>query len=80
MHNLEQLKVWQLAMDIAKEIYVLTNEFPSEEKFGLTSQIRRAAVSIASNIAEERADTRTKSSLIFCLLLRALRLKSEPNC
>ena len=52
MHNLEQLKVWQLAMDIAKEIYVLTNEFPSEEKFGLTSQIRRAAVSIASNIAE----------------------------
>ena len=49
---MEQLKVWQLAMDIAKEIYVLTNEFPSEEKFGLTSQIRRAAVSIASNIAE----------------------------
>ena len=52
MHNLEQLKVWHLAMDIAKDIYVLTNEFPSDEKFGLTAQIRRAAVSIASNIAE----------------------------
>lgn len=52
MHNVEQLKVWQLAMDIAKETYALTNEFPSEEKFGLTSQIRRAVVSIASNIAE----------------------------
>ncbi len=52
MHNLEQLKVWQLAMEVAKEIYVLTNDFPSDEKFGLTAQIRRAAVSIASNIAE----------------------------
>lgn len=52
MHNVQQLKVWQLAMEIAKEIYVLTSGFPSEEKFGLTSQIRRAAVSIASNIAE----------------------------
>ena len=52
MHNVEQLKVWQLAMEIAKEIYVVTSDFPSEERFGLTSQIRRAAVSIASNIAE----------------------------
>lgn len=52
MHNVEQLKVWQLAMEIAKEVYVLTNEFPSDEKFGLTSQIRKAAVSIPSNIAE----------------------------
>ncbi len=53
MHNLEQLKVWKAAMGIAKEIYVLTKDFPSEEKYGLTSQIRRASVSIASNIAEE---------------------------
>lgn len=52
MHHLEQLKVWQLAMEIAKDVYLITRDFPSEEKFGLTSQIRRAAVSIASNIAE----------------------------
>jgi len=52
MHNVEQLKVWQLAMVIAKEVYIVTNDFPSDEKFGLTSQIRRSAVSIASNIAE----------------------------
>lgn len=52
MHNVEQLKVWHLAMEIAEKIYVLTNDFPSEERFGLTSQIRKAAVSIASNIAE----------------------------
>ena len=52
MHHLEQLKVWKLAMEIAKDVYIITKDFPSEEKFGLTSQVRRAAVSIASNIAE----------------------------
>jgi four helix bundle protein len=52
MHNLEQLKVWHMAMEIARDVYVLTGGFPNEERFGLTSQVRRAAVSIASNIAE----------------------------
>jgi four helix bundle protein len=52
MHHLEELKVWKLAMEIAKDVYIITKDFPSEEKFGLTSQVRRAAVSIASNIAE----------------------------
>lgn len=52
MHNVEQLKVWQLAMEIASEVYVLSKDFPAEERFGLTSQLRRAVVSIASNIAE----------------------------
>ena len=52
MHHLEQLKVWKLAMEIAKNVYIIAKDFPSEEKFGLTSQVRRAAVSIASNIAE----------------------------
>ncbi len=52
MHHLEELKVWKLAMEIAKDVYIITKDFLSEEKFGLTSQVRRAAVSIASNIAE----------------------------
>jgi len=52
MHHLEQHKVWKLAMEIAKDVYIITKDFPSEEKFGLTSQVRRAAISIASNIAE----------------------------
>ncbi len=52
MHNLEELKVWNKAMKVAEEIYVLSSDFPSAEKFGLTSQIRRSAVSIVSNIAE----------------------------
>lgn len=46
------LDVWQLAMDIVIEIYRVTRAFPAEEKFGLTAQLRRAAVSIPSNIAE----------------------------
>jgi len=46
------LEVWKLAMDFAREVYGLTNKFPPSENFGLTNQIRRAAVSIPSNIAE----------------------------
>ena len=46
------LKVWQKAMDLVEQVYFLTTRFPSEEKFGLVSQMRRAAVSIPANIAE----------------------------
>lgn len=48
----QQLVVWQKAMDLVGEIYRLTKGFPDDEKFGLSSQLRRAAVSIPSNIAE----------------------------
>ena len=46
------LSVWQLAMDLTEEVYRLSRQFPREEQFGITAQIRRAAVSIPSNIAE----------------------------
>ncbi|WP_321283945.1 four helix bundle protein [uncultured Vibrio sp.] len=48
----KQLKAWQLAMDRAQTVYKTTSTFPADERFGLTSQMRRCAVSIASNIAE----------------------------
>ncbi len=48
----EDLDVWQLAVELADRVYVVTRSFPSDERFGLTSQLRRAAVSIAANIAE----------------------------
>lgn len=46
------LEVWKLSIDLVKEVYGLTGKFPASENFGLTNQIRRAAVSIPSNIAE----------------------------
>lgn len=52
MNNYKELKIWQKAMDLAVRIYETTKGFPKEEIYGLTSQIRRCAVSIASNIAE----------------------------
>lgn len=52
MNNYKELKVWQKAVDLAVKVYESTKIFPREEVYGLTSQIRRCAVSIASNIAE----------------------------
>src|SRR4029077_12924477 len=52
MFNFEKLDVWQKAIDFADLVYNSTRNFPSEERFGLTNQMRRAAVSVSSNIAE----------------------------
>ncbi len=52
MRNFKDLKIWQLGMEIVKEVYLLSGKLPFDEKYGLKSQITRAAVSIPSNIAE----------------------------
>ncbi|MDB5086011.1 MAG: hypothetical protein JWR09_5 [Mucilaginibacter sp.] len=52
MHNLKELKIWNKAIDLTVDVYKATANFPSDERFGLTSQSRRSAVSIPSNIAE----------------------------
>ncbi len=52
MSNFEKLDVWHKAIEFADLVYDQTRHFPSDERFGLTSQMRRAAVSISSNIAE----------------------------
>ena len=52
MHNFRELKVWTKARLLVKDIYLLTKKLPEEERFGLISQMRRASVSIPSNIAE----------------------------
>jgi four helix bundle protein len=59
------LLVWQKGIALAKTIYKLTAEFPSEEKFGLISQMRRAAVSVPSNIAEGQARHTTGEFVLF---------------
>src|SRR5437762_7355880 len=55
MFGFEKLDVWQKAIDFAGLVYKVTRSFPDDERFGLTSQMRRAAVSVSSNIAEGSA-------------------------
>ena len=55
MFNFEKLEVWNKAIEFADSVYSITRAFPDDERFGLTSQMRRAAVSISSNIAEGSA-------------------------
>lgn len=52
MNYFKELKVWQKAIDLVNKTYLITQSFPKEEIYGLTSQIRRCVVSIPSNIAE----------------------------
>ncbi len=52
MFRFEKLDVWHRAIEFADSVYSVTRQFPSDERFGLTSQMRRAAVSVSSNIAE----------------------------
>ena len=52
MHNFKELKIWKQSRCFVKDIYLLTKKFPDDERFGLTQQMRRAVVSIPSNIAE----------------------------
>ena len=63
----KDLIVWQKAMELVEEVYGLTDEFPKEETFGLVSQMRRAAVSIPSNIAEGRTRSYRKEYKQFLL-------------
>ena len=53
--NHKDLEVWKKSMDLVEEVYALSKFFPDDEKFGLTNQIRRASVSVPSNISEGAA-------------------------
>jgi four helix bundle protein len=61
----KDLEVWKKSMDLVESIYKLTQTFPDTEKYGLTSQMRRAAVSIPSNIAEGAARKGDKELMHF---------------
>jgi four helix bundle protein len=52
MHKLEDLKIWKKSIELTKSVYLLVSGLPSDEKYGLNSQIKRSSISIPSNIAE----------------------------
>lgn len=65
IYSFEKLSVWQNARKFTKSIYEVTLKFPSEEKFGLVTQMRRAAISVSSNIAEGSSRATTKDQSHF---------------
>lgn len=75
----KDLLVWQKAITLVKEIYLLTKTLPEEEKFGLISQMRRCAVSIPSNIAEGWRRNSTKSYVQFLTIARGSLLELETQ-
>lgn len=84
MFNFEKLEVYQEAINFASGIYELTKKFPRDEIYGITNQIRRAAVSISLNIAEGSARSKkefgrflsiTKGSIYECVPLLQISLK-----
>lgn len=66
MAGYRELKVWRSAMLLGKKVYELNASFPNDERFGLTSQIRRVAVSVPSNIAEGHARNTGGDMIRFC--------------
>jgi four helix bundle protein len=64
----KELDVWKKGMDLVEKIYEISDVFPDSERYGLTSQIRRAAISIPSNIAEGSARKSNKELLQFIMI------------
>lgn len=74
VQSFRDLEVWQKSIELTVHVYQLTKEFPREEIYGLTSQMRRSAVSIPSNIAEGSGRARTPD------LMRFLSIARGSNC
>ena len=79
MSDYQKLEAWQKAMKLAEEVYNSTRTFPAEEIYGLTSQIRRAAISIPSNIAEGASRAGTKEFLQFLHVARGSASELETQ-
>ena len=75
----KDLDVWKKAIDLAEQLYLLTGGFPKEEQFGLTSQLRRAAESVASNIAEGAASNSDKEFQQFLYIALGSAAETETQ-
>jgi four helix bundle protein len=79
VQSYRDLEVWQVAMDLAEQCYRATKQFPKEELFGMTSQIRRAAASVAANIAEGQGRQHTAEFLNFLSIARGSLKELETH-
>ena len=73
------LRVWQEAMELVKQIYQLTAGFPNDERYGLTSQMRRSSISIASNIAEGAGRSSKREMIQFLMIARGSLAELETQ-
>jgi len=71
MQSFRDLQVWQRSMELTIAVYRLTRNFPREEAFGLTSQLRRSAISVPSNVAEGHGRMNPREFKHFLLIARA---------
>ncbi|AKQ47309.1 hypothetical protein TH63_19335 [Rufibacter radiotolerans] len=79
MHNFKELKIWQEAMKLAKQVYEVSATFPANERYGLTSQINRAAVSVPSNISEGAGRGSNKEFIQFLNIARGSAFEIETQ-
>ncbi|MFZ3153177.1 four helix bundle protein [Pseudomonas sp.] len=80
MRTHHNLRAWKLSMQLVEDIYQLTKNFPASEQYGLTSQMRRAAVSVPSNIAEGAARESMAEFLRFLVIARGSLSELETQC
>ena len=76
IRTFRDLRIWQKSIKLVSQIYEITQSFPKEEAFGLTSQMRRSSVSIPSNIEEGQGRNSTKNFCVFYKLQQA----HSTNC
>ena len=79
VQHYRELKVWQMAMELAEQCYAVTKSFPKEELFAMTSQIRRAGSSIPANIAEGQGRHHTKEFLNHLSIARGSLMELETH-
>ena len=77
--DLKDLVAWQVAMDFATAVYQATRRFPNEERFGLRMQVRRAAVSVAANVAEGHGRSSRREYARFVLIARGSLKEAETH-
>jgi four helix bundle protein len=65
MHKLEELTIWKKSIELSKQVYLICQKLPQDEKFGLISQLKRSAISIPSNIAEGAGRNSNKEFIQF---------------